>query len=140
MESVIIQSVVKANTPKPSAVAVSPENTTASTAKGHTPVSQLAGNSLPSVNDAPTQVLQEKQKIEETVSELNSFVQNIQRGIQFSVQEETGRSIITITDKDTGEEIRRFPSEQALSIAAQIAETLAVPDEASLGLLVNGKA
>lgn len=82
----------------------------------------------------------EKEAIEEKVSELNSFVQNIQRGIQFSVHEETGRSVITITDIDTGEEIRRFPSEQMLLISSKISESLAVPSEKGLGLMVNSKA
>jgi len=78
--------------------------------------------------------------INKKVSELNSFVQNIQRSVEFSVHEETGRSIITVRDKDTGDEIRRFPSEQLLNLAAHIAETLAIPEERGVGMLINGKA
>jgi len=78
--------------------------------------------------------------INKKVSELNSFVQNIQRSVEFSVHEETGRSIITVRDKDTGDEIRRFPSEEILNLAAHIAETLAVPEDRSVGMLINGKA
>jgi len=81
-----------------------------------------------------------EKSVKQTVSELNDFVQTIQRGIEFSVHEETGKSIVSITDTETGEEIRRFPSEQMLSIAAHIAETLAVPEERGIGLIVNGKA
>jgi len=86
------------------------------------------------------EVASSKDVINEKVSELNSFVQNIQRSVEFSVHEETGRSIITVRDKDTGDEIRRFPSEQLLNLAAHISETLAVPEERGVGMLINGKA
>jgi len=82
----------------------------------------------------------ERDKIEKTVSELNDFVQNIQRGIQFSLHEETGRSIVIITDKETGDVLRKFPSDEVLAISAHIAETLAVPEEKAVGLIVNGQA
>jgi flagellar protein FlaG len=140
METVNLQSVVKGNIPKPSPVAVSPGNTTESDVSLNSVGTQVAGNVVPPVQVSITDALQQRDKVEQTVNKLNSFVQNIQRGIQFSVQEETGRSIITITDTETGEEIRRIPSDQALAIAAHISETLAVPEEARLGLLVNDKA
>lgn len=81
-----------------------------------------------------------KDAITEKVSELNSFVQNIQRGIQFSVDEDTGHSVITVTDRETGDVIRRFPSEEMLAISAQLNESLAMQEEAGLGLLVKAKA
>ncbi len=80
------------------------------------------------------------QEIEEKVSELNSFVQNIQRGIQFSVDDDSGHSVITVTDKESGDVIRTFPSEEMLAISAQLSESLAMQDDAGRGLLVNGKA
>jgi len=82
----------------------------------------------------------DKEAIEEKVSELNSFVQNIQRGIQFSVDEDSGNSVITVTDRETGDVIRTFPSEEMLAISAQLNESLATQDSAGRGLLVNAKA
>jgi len=137
METVNLQqSVIKANTPTSSSVDIS----AGTEIKTSLIDEQATGKDLPSVMKTDVDVTEQRKKIEEKVSELNSFVQNIQRGIQFSVHEETGRSIITITDKDTGDEIRRFPSDQVLSISSKIAESLAVPSENGLGLLVNGKA
>jgi len=81
-----------------------------------------------------------KDVIRAKVSELNSHVQKIQRSVEFSIHEETGRSVIKVKDKETGEEIRRFPSEQILDMAAHIAESLALPGERGVGLLINGKA
>jgi len=137
METVNLQSMVKAVTPNTPSVALSPGRLNEEKLDIKSSAPQFSGKQLPKRDEAG---VQEREKIEEKVSELNSFVQNIQRGIQFSVHEETGRSVISITDKDTGEEIRRFPSEQVLSMSAKIAETLAVPGENGLGLLVNGKA
>ncbi|PCI66150.1 MAG: flagellar biosynthesis protein FlaG [Piscirickettsiaceae bacterium] len=131
METVnIVNTVQKAVTPKASSVAVS------NNANSEVNSSQV-GKTLPEetrLNQAP-----QAQAIEKTVSELNDFVQSIQRGIQFSVQEGTGRSIITVTDKETGEEIRKFPSEEALAIAEFIAEARAQKD-AVKGLVFNQSA
>ena len=80
------------------------------------------------------------QKIEETVSDLNSFVQNVQRSIQFSVHDDTGRSVITVTDKESGDVIRTFPSEDVLAMAAYLAENKAQSEDAARGLLVNESA
>jgi len=137
METVNLQSMVKAGMSSTPSVTVSPGRTNEEKLDIKPANPQFSGKQLPKSEEGRGQ---ERERIEEKVSELNSFVQNIQRGIQFSVHEETGRSVISITDKDTGEEIRRFPSEQVLSMSAKIAETLAVPSENGLGLLVNGKA
>ena len=136
METVNLQSVLKAMAPKEPSVAVSPSRTVLGK---ENLMSDAGGKVLPLANELKEATVAQE-KIEETVSELNSYVQNIQRGIQFTVHEETGRSVITITDTKTGEEIRKFPSDQVLAMAAQISETLAVPDEKGVGLLVNGKA
>ena len=136
METVNLQSVVKAVALKAPSVAVLPADVAASKVRSDVEVS---GKVLP-LETASNELTKPKDAIESAVSDLNSFVQSIQRGIQFSVHEETGRSIITITDKETGEEIRRLPSDQVLAIVAHISETLAVAGERGVGLLVNGKA
>ncbi len=131
METVnIISTVQKAITPKASSVAVS-SNTSSEVN------SSQVGKTLP--EETRLNLPPQSQQIEKTVSELNDFVQSIQRGIQFSVQEGTGQTIITVTDKETGEEIRKFPSEEALAIAEFIAETKA-HDAAVKGLVFNQSA
>jgi len=138
METInLVNTVAKAVESKASSVAVSP------TERVETELTELrqqpsAGQVLP-----PEQVegkSSEKEAIEEKVSELNSFVQNIQRGIQFSVDEDSGNSVITVTDRETGDVIRTFPSEEMLAISAQLNESLATQDSVGRGLLVNAKA
>ena len=133
METVHIQSVGKAVSPKAPSASVPPTDV----AESQTLLDLAkSGKDVPPAKEST----QTKDEIEKTVSALNSFVQSIQRGIQFSLHEETGRSVITITDRETGEEIRKFPSDQVLAIAEHIAETRSIPDENLRGVLVNRRA
>jgi len=56
------------------------------------------------------------------VSSLNESVQNIQRGIEFSVDEESGRSVVKVVDRETGDVIRQMPTEDALAVSRHIQE------------------
>lgn len=133
----LVNTVAKVVTPIASDVAVSKASVIAKQVSVQSNVK--VGETLPQEVKSGQVESSSEQVIEDRVSELNSFVQNIQRGIQFSAQEESGRSIITVTDKDTGDVIRSFPSEQMLAISKHLAESLAVQDDAGRGLLVNEK-
>lgn len=52
------------------------------------------------------------ERLEVKVSNLNDYVQNIDRSIQFSVSEETGRTIIRVYNAETDELIREIPPEE----------------------------
>lgn len=58
-----------------------------------------------------------QQNLEEAVSRLKDHVQNLQRDLQFSVSESTGRTIVTVVDSETGETIRQIPPEEVISLA-----------------------
>jgi flagellar protein FlaG len=60
--------------------------------------------------------------LEEAVTQINSYVQNLQRNLQFTVDEETGKDIVTVTDSVSNEVIRQIPSEEALALARRLAE------------------
>ncbi|AFJ03473.1 Flagellin protein FlaG [Methylophaga frappieri] len=61
------------------------------------------------------------QEVSQAVSQINDYVQNMQRSLQFSVDELSGRNVVTVIDKETEEVIRQIPSEEVLSIARSIA-------------------
>ena len=135
METInLLNTMVKAGKPHAGNVAVSEKVFKSE----ETTTTALSGNKL------PEKVKQEQaaalNQVEQTVSDLNSFVQTVQRGIQFSVHEDTGHSIITVTDKESGDVIRSFPSEKVLEMAAYLAENKAQADDATRGLLVNDSA
>ena len=130
----VVNTTVKAATSTASNVAVSTDSVIADKLSNQ----PVVGQALP--EEAKNSQSSVAQQIEETVSDLNSFVQNVQRGIQFSVHEDTGRSIITVTDKDSGDVIRTFPSEDVLAMAAYLAENKAQSEDAARGMLVNESA
>lgn len=54
------------------------------------------------------------------VSKLNDYVQNIQRTLSFSVEENTGATVVQVYDSETEELIRQIPAEETLKLAASI--------------------
>lgn len=84
-----------------------------------------------------TDQVESKKLIQDTLVKLNNLAQT---SIAFSEHEETGRTVITVSDKKTGEEIRTIPSEDLLEIAAHLKETLDDAEVIKPGLLVSSHA
>ncbi len=59
------------------------------------------------------------------VKEMKDYVQNIERNLEFSVDEESGRTIITVTDPETDEIIRQIPPEDLLYMVKALQENSA---------------
>jgi flagellar protein FlaG len=66
------------------------------------------------------------------VKKINDFIQVIRRDLQFSVDEDTGMTVVKVMDAETEEVIRQIPSEEVLAIAANLEE--------ARGLLFKAKA
>lgn len=58
------------------------------------------------------------------VSQINDYVQNLQRNLQFTVDEATGKNVVTVIDNETKEVIRQIPGEEALELARRLAENI----------------
>ena len=63
-------------------------------------------------------------EVDRVVNELNELVQNTQRSLQFSVDQESGRTVIRVKDSETDEVIRQIPPEEALQLAQRFEESL----------------
>lgn len=75
--------------------------------------------------ESGVQVLQEsgqapREELEEAVSQLNDYVQNVQRDLQFEVDSELGHTIVRVVDQQTQEVIRQIPDEVALRLAENL--------------------
>lgn len=82
---------------------------------------------------APTEKTEaSRQQVEDAVKSVNEFLKPINDSIQFSIDDDTGISIIKVIDIATKDVIRQFPSEEMLSIAKAI--------DQMKGLLVQQKA
>jgi flagellar protein FlaG len=63
-----------------------------------------------------------EQKVGEAVAKMNDFVQAEQRNLHFSVDENSGVTVIKVVDKESGELIRQIPSEVFLDLAEKTHE------------------
>lgn len=72
----------------------------------------------PSVQDQAN----EAAKVEQAVSQVNEFVQNLSRDLQFTVDEDSGRTVIKVLDTETKEVIRQIPPEELLRIANHLVD------------------
>ncbi len=59
--------------------------------------------------------------VERVVEVLNARVQVVHRHLKFSVHEATSRTVITLTDSQSGEVIRQIPSDDVLRLVERLA-------------------
>ena len=57
----------------------------------------------------------EMAELEKAVENLNHALQDIKRELRFSVDDDTGRTIVKVINADTDEVVRQIPSEQLLN-------------------------
>jgi flagellar protein FlaG len=69
---------------------------------------------------SPPKTEASRQAVEEAVKSVNDFLKPINDSIRFSVDEDTGISVIKVIDLATKDVIRQFPSEEMLTIAKAI--------------------
>lgn len=73
-----------------------------------------------------------RQELESAVKDVNDFVSTVNSDLKFSVDEDTGQTVIKVIDVSTKEVIKQFPSEEMLAIAKAL--------DSIKGLLVQQKA
>jgi len=61
-----------------------------------------------------------RDQLDDAVSQLNDFVQNVQRDLQFEVDNDLGQTIVKVVDQSTKEVIRQIPDELALRLAENL--------------------
>ncbi len=59
--------------------------------------------------------------IANAVTEVEGFVQNIQRDLHFSVDKDSGKTVVKVFDSATDDLIRQIPTEEMLAIAKKFA-------------------
>jgi len=71
---------------------------------------------------ASAQVLA-KAELERAVESLNESVQSHRRSLRFSVDEDSGRTVIRVVDPTTDEVIRQIPPEEVLDLARHLEDS-----------------
>jgi flagellar protein FlaG len=70
--------------------------------------------------------------LEHAVKDIESSMHNLQRALEFSIDEDSGRTVIKVIDKETDEVIRQIPPAEVIAIARRI--------EHAIGLFVEDEA
>jgi flagellar protein FlaG len=60
--------------------------------------------------------------VQEAVQKLNDYVQTTSRTLDFQVDEDSGKTIVRVFDRDSEELIRQIPGELALELARKLNE------------------
>lgn len=66
------------------------------------------------------------------VQSANAYVQSVSSSLQFSLDQDSGRTVVKMVDTATDEVLRQFPSEEMLAISKSI--------DRMQGLLINRQA
>ena len=72
------------------------------------------------------------QQLEQAADNLNKHVQNLKRDLHFSVNDDTGETVIRVVDSESQKTIRTIPSDEFLSMSQHLNQTM--------GLLLNASA
>lgn len=70
--------------------------------------------------------------LKQAVQDLNNYAQSLRRDLHFSIDEESGETVVKVMDHESGEVIRQIPSEELLAIAHSL--------KSAQGLLLSAKA
>ncbi len=106
-----------------------PPNTTQSNAAPSQPVvskptaadsKQIAQNISEKADKSAEELQDFQDKLEEAVSNINEYTQNIQRSLQFSISDADGRTIIKVIDSETNQIVRQIPPDEVLSISENL--------------------
>lgn len=119
---------ITASTPRPDRGSVAAEPAAAPVA-GRSPAAAVETvDAVKAKEAAPS-----KKDVEEAVAKLNKSVQDRAQSLEFSIDNDSNRTIVKVIDQSTKEVLRQIPTPEALQIAKSI-------DARSGGLLVDQEA
>ena len=81
-----------------------------------------SGKELPAKDTESEKLETPKLEIEQAVTEINEYVQSISRDLQFSIDEDSGLTVIRVRDRESGELIRQIPEDIFLNLAQKLKE------------------
>lgn len=114
---------------------INPQNTPNGVQRSETPGGKRTesklpdenGNSLPNAEASEASDVKPKAEAERlrdelttAVAQLNDYIQSVQRDLQFTLDEGSGQSVITVVDRNSAEIIRQLPAELTLDLARKL--------------------
>jgi len=80
----------------------------------------ITENAIVTVQQDQSDRKQPDNGLNQSVSELNSSHQIVSRNLEFHIDKNSGRTVITVRDSESKEIIRQIPSEQLLEISSRL--------------------
>ncbi|MEY8203540.1 MAG: flagellar protein FlaG [Bermanella sp.] len=99
-----------------------PANARVQVEKTEVTAAEKSGQSLPLENVAKVAAETDSQQVEHAVSKLNEYVQNTARSLNFQVDDESGKTVIKVYDRESDQLIRQIPNELVLELARRLNE------------------
>ena len=93
---------------------------TASSAGNRTVQNAQAGSEVSRAEKLQARNEAQREDLSDAVSQLNDFVQNVQRDLQFEVDNDLGQTIVKVVDQQTQQVIRQIPDEVAMRLAEKL--------------------
>lgn len=87
-----------------------------SSAQGKTDVRRVEQSAALEKNSA-----MQRQQLEEMVEKIEEFVGTLNKGLAFRIDEESGRNVVTVYEKRSGDVVRQIPDEDMLELSRQLA-------------------
>jgi flagellar protein FlaG len=78
----------------------------------------LSGKELPQESQKTAQA--KSIEVKDAVSKLNEYVQKTQRDLDFRLDEDSGRTVISVYDRKSEQLVRQIPDEVALEMAKKL--------------------
>jgi flagellar protein FlaG len=97
------------------------------------PVSaELANQADTVVSPTSTDPVALAKHLEQAVSAINAFLKPISNNLEFSVDDDSGKTVVKLMDRETNTVLRQYPTKEALAISKEI--------DRFQGLLINTEA
>ena len=61
-------------------------------------------------------------QLEKVAQQLQDFMGDMNRSLEFLVDKDSGRDVIKVLDKGTGELVKQYPSEEVLSLVSKLSD------------------
>jgi flagellar protein FlaG len=62
------------------------------------------------------------EQLDKVAQQLQDFVGEMNTGLEFSVDKDSGRDVIKVIDKSSGDLVKQYPSEEVLTLVSKLSE------------------
>jgi flagellar protein FlaG len=114
---------------------LTPEYVKSQNSESHVSLAKTIDNSIKQGENVPLQETVDKavdkvddkqpltpEQLEKVAQQLQDFVGEMNRGLEFSVDKDSGRDVIKVIDKTSGDLVKQYPSEEVLTLVAKLSD------------------